>query len=165
MIRVVRLSFARKSRNTNHEQGPIMTLGMFDIHPVILDGTITSSLTLDLLHGVDSLSNNNNNLFNELRTLDEAEVVIADFDVSGTTHEAHVWEVLANRSLVKWSRGTGSSVSGARSEMDADVFVVAVPPGVAVPNEPASEAGPPAPGTTQKKVRIKVAKEGGMPFR
>lgn len=142
-----------------------MTLGMLDMHPVTLDGAITSSATLDLLHGSESLTSNNDNLYNELRVLHQAEIEVSDFEASGLTHQVHAWEVLESGELQKWPRSSGRSVSGPRRAMDADVFVVAVAPGVAVPDEPAPEAGPPAPGTVQKKVRVKVGKQGALPFR
>lgn len=141
-----------------------MTLSIYDISPVNLDGTITSSSTLDLLHGTQSLSNCGDNLFDEIDSLEAAEIVARDFDVGGTTHAAHAWEVLADGSLSKWSRNGSASLSGNRSDMDADVIVVGVPPGVSVPSQPAPQ-GPPAPGTTQKKVHVKVSKRGAMPFR
>lgn len=140
-----------------------MTLEIQDVSPVNLDGSITTSSELELAHDTEPLGDHNDKLLNELRALDEAEVVIADFEVDTDTHEAHVWEVLADSSLSKWTRQTAQSVSGARDEMDADVVVVAVPPGVSVPQEPQPN-GPPAPGTTQKKVRVKIGKQGSLPF-
>lgn len=140
-----------------------MTLTIYDISPVNLDGTITSSSTLDLLHGTQSLSSNGDSLFNELDSLDTTQVVARDFDVSGTTHQAHAWEIRADGSLSKWSRNGSASVSAAVSDVDVDVIVVGVPPGVSVPSQPAPQ-GPPAPGTTQKKVHVKVAKRGALPF-
>jgi hypothetical protein len=140
-----------------------MTISITNISPVNLDGTITSSSLLDVLHGTQSVDASSNNLHNTLTNIEDTEVVLADFDVSGTTHQVHAWEILFDRSLSKWSRATASSVSGTREAMDNDVVVVAVPPGVSVPETPAAE-GPPAPGTTQKKIRIKIEKQGGMPI-
>ncbi len=140
-----------------------MTLTIFDIASVGLAGTLSSSSTLDLLHDGQSLTRNGDSLFNELKDNDSAEIVVADFDIGGETHQAHVWEVSGSGALSKWSRAGTQSASGARSAMNNDVIVVAVPPGVSVPEEPAPE-GPPAPGTTQKKVRVKVEKQGGLPF-
>jgi hypothetical protein len=139
-----------------------MTLNRLDVSPLNLDGSITTAPALDLAHDEDLLSEYG--ILNTLRDLDEAEVITPDFPVSGSTHELHVWEVdAATSTLSKWSRGTGCSVSGARAAMDADIIVVAVPPGVSVPSEP-PQSGPPAPGTTQKKVRVKIAKQGDMPI-
>jgi hypothetical protein len=140
-----------------------MTISIFDTSPVNLDGTITTGSTLDILHGTQSFAGNGDNLFNELRLLTSAEVTIADFSVGGTTHQVHAWEVVSGGSLSKWSRSGSSSVSGVRTQMNADVIVVAVPPGVSVPDEPEPQ-GPPAPGTTQKKIKVRVEKADGMPL-
>lgn len=140
-----------------------MTIEINDISPVNLNGALISGPALDVLHGTQSVDANGNDLYNELFDLEDAEVIIADFDVSGTTHQVHAWEILPNRSLSKWSRNSASSASGPREGMDSDVIVVAVPPGVSVPEQPAAE-GPPAPGTTQKKIRIKIEKQGGVPL-
>ncbi len=141
-----------------------MTLNILDVSPVNLDGSITSTSDLDLAHDGDSLSDNNDKLLDELRTLNDAEFVVPDFTVGSDTHEVHAWEVLSDGSLSKWQRSAASSVSGLRDEMDADVVVVAVPPGVSVPQQPQPN-GPPAPGTKQKKVRIKVGPTGSLPIR
>ncbi len=140
-----------------------MTLNIQDISPVNLDGSLTGGSALDLAHDGEALSDHRDTLLNELDTLDDAEVVIADFTVGSDTHEVHAWEVDGSGGLTKWSRSSGSSMSGALTEFDADVVVVAVPPGVSVPQQPQPN-GPPAPGTTQKKVRIKVGPIGSMPF-
>lgn len=42
------------------------------------------------------------------------------------------------------------------------MLVVAVPPGVSIP-EPTSTDGPPAPGTTQSTIKIKIRRQGSMP--
>ena len=141
-----------------------MTLQIFDIATINLDCSLSGS-TLDLLHDSNSLTSNGDSLFDELAENgnDDADIVVSDFDVSGSTHQAHTWEVLADGSLSKWSRGSANSYSGRRSAMDTDIYVVAVPPGVTVPAGPSTE-GPPPPGTTQKKIRVKVEKQGGLPF-
>lgn len=142
-----------------------MTLNRQDVSPLNLDGTITTAPSLDLAHATESLTGTGVHLLNTLRELSQAEVVTPDVTVSGTTHQMHVWEIdPSDQSLSKWSRGTNNSVSGARAEMDAEFIVVAVPPGVSVPEEP-PQSGPPAPGTTQKKVRVKIAKQGDLPFQ
>lgn len=142
-----------------------MTLNLFDTSPVNLDGHITSTSQLNLVHGDFVLSGDNDKLLNELRALASAEIVVLDVRVGTIFHEAHAWEVQPDGSLLKWARATsgGSSVSGPRASMDADVIVVAVPPDVAVPEQP-PQAGPPAPGTTQKKIRVKIGQLGSLPF-
>jgi hypothetical protein len=142
-----------------------MTININDICPVTLDGSIVSS-TLDVLHQTAPFSSNGDSLFDELYNLSEAQVVVPDFQVGTDVHQAHVWDIDATGGLsTKWGRVTTSpvgSVSGLRSQMDNDVLVVAVPPNVSVPQNPAP-SGPPAPGTTQKKVRVKIQRQGGMP--
>jgi hypothetical protein len=141
-----------------------MTINCLDISPLNFDGSITATADLDLAYDSDLLSEYGDQLLNELNRLEEAEVVTPDISVSGTTHQLHVWEIDdADGSLSKWSRGTSDSVSGLREAMDAEIVVVAVPPGVLVPTQPAP-AGPPAPGTKQKKIRVKIIKQGGLPF-
>lgn len=140
-----------------------MTLNIFDVSSVNLNGTITSTGALDLLHGTQSLANNGNSLFNELDTLDDAEVVAGDFTHNGSTHAVYAWEALPDGSLSQWTRQSNNSRSGSRDDVDRDVLMIAVPPGVSVP-EPTSTQGPPAPGTSQTVVRIKIRKQGDMPF-
>lgn len=141
-------------------------LSLYSIHPINLTCTIDSTSALQLHHGSDALSSHEDYLYNELpeRGLpDEAEVTVADFTHSGQTHQVHVWEALATGGVQKWTRNTASSSSGAYDHYgETDVLVVAVPPGVSVP-EPTSTNGPPAPGTTQSTVKIKIRKAGSMP--
>ncbi len=142
-----------------------MTISINDTSPVTLDGSISSS-TLDLFHQTNAFSSNGDTLLDELYNLTQAQVVVPDFLVGTDVHEAHVWDIDATGGLsTKWTRVTTSpvgSVSGQRDQMDNDVLVVAVPPDVSVPQNP-SPSGPPAPGTTQKKVRVRIQRQGGMP--
>lgn len=148
----------------------VMTLSLTNIHPVNLNCTITSSSLLEIYHGASALSSYGSSLFDELPssgTHEQAEVVIADFTHNGNTHEVHVWEADDAGGLTKWTRQSGASCSGAYRTYGGtngrDVLIVAVPPGVSVP-EPTSTNGPPAPGTTQSTVKVKITKQGGMPF-
>ena len=141
-----------------------MTLERTDISPLQLDGSITTSSELELAHDGDLLSDYSDKLFNGLDNLTSAEVTVPDFTEGSTTHAMHAWTVNGDGSLTKWSRQSASSVSGSQTQFNADVVVVAVPPGVSVPEEPDPE-GPPAPGTTQKKVRVKIDQEGELPLR
>jgi hypothetical protein len=140
-----------------------MTINIQDTDPVTLDGSITGTSELELAYDGDAFGDNDDLLLNELSSLNDAEVVVPDFLVGTVTHAMHVWDVDATGGLSKWSRGTSSSVSGSRAEMDNDILVVAVPPGVSVPSEPEPD-GPPAPGTTQKKVKIKIGEQGTLPW-
>lgn len=140
-----------------------MTISISDVSTISLTGTIPSGSTLDIFHGSNSFSGNGNNLYNELISLDVADVNVLDFVLSGDTHQVYAWQVLANGSLTQWSRTTGKSYSGRYDALDADVLVIAVPPGVSVPS-PTSPNGPPAPGTSQRVVRLKIQKQGSMPL-
>lgn len=140
-----------------------MTLNIFNTSPVDLTGTLTSTAALDVLHGTTSLGANNSSLFVELDTLTNAEVTVADFTHNSTVHQVYAWDVLVSGGLSAWSRGSGASRSGARTAMDADVLLIAVPSGVTVPT-PTSPSGPPAPGTTQSTVKIKIQPQGDMPL-
>jgi len=163
-MRLTRTNYKDNSSSTNKRNDQPVTINIFDIHPVELDGAILSSGDLDLLHGSNSLSTNDDKLFDKIDVLNEAEFVIADFDVNGTTHQAHVWTVNDDGSLTKWGRGSVDSSSGLQSDFERDIVVVGVPPGVGVPTAPAP-TGPPAPGTTQKKIRVKIGKRGSLPFQ
>ncbi|MGB1015456.1 MAG: hypothetical protein ACPG4T_15070 [Nannocystaceae bacterium] len=144
-----------------------MTLTVSNATPVNLTGTISSS-TLGLHHGVHALVDHDNSLFAELPEtgpIDETEIVVTDFTVNGNTHKVYAWEANATGGVVQWTRvASGGSSSGLRSDMpETDVLVVAVPPGVSVP-DPGSTSGPPAPGTSQTVVKVKVRKQGSMPI-
>jgi len=145
------------------------TLCRYNIHPLNLDASIDAGGGLSLAHDSDLLSDNDDSIFDELPEdgkgpNDEAEVVIADFTHSGSTHQVYAWEELASGGLQQWTRSGGAARSGARSDLDeTDVLVIAVPPGVSVPT-PTSTGGPPAPGTTQTTVKVKVKKQGSMPW-
>jgi len=140
-----------------------MTLSIYNTSPVALTGTFTSTAALDLLHGSSSLAANNNNIYDELRSLTSAEVTVADFTHNGTAHQIYAWDVLATGGLSAWTRASNGSSSGARTSMNADVLFIAVPSGVTVPT-PTSPSGPPAPGTTQSTVKIKIGTQGSMPI-
>lgn len=140
-----------------------MTISISDISTISLTGVIPSGSTLDILHGSNSFSSNGNNLYNELISLTTADVNVLDFAHSGSTNQVYAWQVLASGSLSQWSRGTDRSYSGRFEDLDADVLVIAVPSGVTVPS-PTSANGPPAPGTTQRVIRLKIRKQGKMPL-
>ena len=140
-----------------------MTISISDIATISLTGTIPTGSTLDIFHGTASFSGNGNNLYNELISLTESEVNISDFVLGGDTHQVYAWQVLSDGSLTQWSRGSGMSYSGRHRALETDVLIIAVPPGVSVPS-PSSADGPPAPGTSQRVVRIKIHKQGDMPL-
>lgn len=143
-----------------------MALSLYNTHPVHLTCTIGTASDLQIHHGSTALASYGNSLFNELpRTgqYTDAEVSIADFTHNGQTHQVHVWEALPTGGVQKWSRASGCSISGAHHHYgETNVLVVAVPPGVSIP-EPTSTDGPPAPGTTQSTIKIKIRRQGSMP--
>lgn len=141
-----------------------MPIEILDVSPVDLDGSFTSTAELDLEHDSKLFRHHDDTLLSALDQLNDTEIIVLDFSAGGSTHQVHVWDVASDGSLDgKWSRGTASSVSGSRSTMDNDVLVVAVPPGVSVPSSPQPN-GPPAPGTTQKKIKVKIGPQGSLPF-
>ena len=146
-----------------------MILKLDNTHPVNLSASIDSTGGLALAHGGTLLSDREHYLFNELPEEgegphDEAEIVIPDFTHGGDTHQIHVWEALPTGGVQPWSRQGGAARSGLRGDLpETDILVVAVPPGVSVP-APSSTDGPPAPGTTQSTVKVKITKQGSMPF-
>jgi len=144
-----------------------MTLSLSNVHPINLSCSISSSSALEISHGSNTLSSYNNSIFNELPTSganEDAAVAVADFTSGGQTHQVHVWEATAAGGVQKWTRETaGSRSSSHRCYGEVDVLIVAVPPGISVPN-PTSTNGPPAPGTTQSTVKVKIRPQGGLPF-
>lgn len=143
-----------------------MTLPLYNIHPVQLTCSIDSSSNLQLQHGTVALSDHRNSIFNELPETGQyaqAEVTIGDFTHNGQTYEVHVWQPDSSAGVLKWTRTASSSCSGAHHHYgETEVLVVAVPPDVSVP-EPTSTDGPPAPGTTQTTVKVKIRRQGSMP--
>lgn len=136
-----------------------MTISIFDIHPIILHPVLDNSGSIaDVHHNDDLFSANRDNLFNELASHAATQVELLD----GPTYETHVWETLPDGTLSKLARDTNStparSISGLRDKMDAELTVLVVAPGTSVP-----QAGPPPPGTTTKKITVKVRKQGSLP--
>lgn len=143
-----------------------MILTVNNTTPINLTCSIGPS-ALALHHGSDALADHELYLFAELPAtgpIYEAEVVLADFTHDDDVHQVYAWEADPTGGVQPWTRGTNGSTSGLREDMpETDVLVVAVPPGVSVPS-PTSTSGPPAPGTTQTTITVKVRKQGGMPF-
>ncbi|MBK8265589.1 MAG: hypothetical protein IPK80_30205 [Nannocystis sp.] len=160
---------------TNHntqrptEQAKLMILRIENTHPINLSAGIDGAGGLVVSHGANDLSGYDY-LFNELPEQgygphDEAEIVVADFIHGGDTHQVYVWEALPSGGVQQWTRQSGASLSGPRDDLDVtELLIVAVPPGVTVPS-PTSTDGPPAAGTTQSAVKVKITKAGGMPFK
>jgi len=157
----------------NHNRQPThrtdsMILRIENIHPVNLTASIDNAGGLVISHGSDDLGDYEY-LFNELPEdgegpHDEAEIVVADFTHGGDTHQVYAWEALPTGGVQQWTRQSGASRSGLRDDLAVtEVLIVAVPPGVSVPS-PTSTDGPPAAGTTQSTVKVKITKSGGMPF-
>jgi hypothetical protein len=136
-----------------------MTISLLDAHPIQLHAVVDAANAItDVRHGSQLFSLSGDKLFDELRTVPQAQVEFHD----QAGHEVHVWETLA-AGPTKWARDSSTSparsVSGFRNQMDAELMVISVAPGTSVPQE-----GPPAPGTTQKKVVVKIRKQSGLPI-
>jgi hypothetical protein len=145
-----------------------MTIPIFNVHPILLDAVLDASAALtDIQHQRTSIPENEE-LFDELYDKPGAEVVVPDLQRADGTYELHVWEIDSPTSLTKWERqadaaGLMRSVSGTHTKWGAAVIIVVVPPRVSVPSQPPQE-GPPAPGTTQKKINVKIRKQGDLPL-
>lgn len=140
-----------------------MTLSLFNVNPLALFGGLVSS-DLELYYGSMTLTSHDNSIFVEYPTSSTgADVHLQDFVIGETKHELHAWQVMSESSISKWNRSSERSSSGLRAAMDHDVIIVAVPVGVEIPTVPPT-SGPPAPGTTQKTVKIKIAQQGSLPW-
>lgn len=81
----------------------------------------------------------------------------------GPGADVYAWEERPN-GLVAWSRNSaGTGCYATHSDVEADVLIVHVPTGVTVPS-PTSTDGPPAPGTSQRILKVKVKKQGDQPI-
>lgn len=134
---------------------------IFDAAAVHLTCRRTPSLTLEFFHGDHPLERHANKLFNELRTVTEAELRLHDFDQDGVTYHVHVWESCEDGSHIPWQRDEAGARSGPREAMIATLLVCTVPAGDPPP-EPAN--GPPAPGAGQSLITVKFRKRGSKPF-
>lgn len=135
-----------------------MTISLFDAHPIQLHALVDAANGItDVRHGSHLFSESGDKLFDELRCHAQAQVEFHD----QAGHEVHVWEDLST-GPTKWTRDCSTvparSISGFRSSMDAVLTVVTVAPGTSVPQE-----GPPPPGTSHKKIMVKIRKQGGLP--
>jgi hypothetical protein len=136
-----------------------MTISLLDAHPIELHAIVDAANDIsDVRHGRQLFSQCGDKLFDELRSYSQTQVEFHD----QAGHEVHVWEELS-LGPSKWARDSSisptRSVSGPRSDMDAELTVITVAPGTSVPQE-----GPPPPGTTQKKIVVKIRKQGGLPL-
>jgi len=142
-----------------------MTLRIDNVHPLNLKASLDDRGALVLSYDGKPLCEHGNSIFDELPKdgegpNDEAEIVISDFTHGGITHQIFVWEVLKTGALLQWTRFGGASRSGPRHATKAEVRVVAL----SVPKPEDDAKGPPAPGSTQTTVKVKVKKHGSMPL-
>ncbi len=141
-----------------------MTINVHDIATLVLDCVPQTSGGLDIHHQTVSFAASGDEIFDKLDRFEAAKVFVPDVMVGAQSHGAHVWLLEGGKLGTKWARTSNPAGSSwpAVAEFESDVLVVCVPSDVAVPSSP-SPAGPPAPGTTQRKVRVKVQRQGGLP--
>jgi len=145
-----------------------MILRIENIQTLNLNAKIDEEGELILAYDRKPLREHGNAIFDELpkdgeARNNQAEVVIADFTHKGVPHQVFAWEVLTTGELLQWSREGGASRSGVRDDTEANVLVSAI----SVPKRSdtgSDTAGPPAPGSTQTTVKVKIKKQGSMPF-
>lgn len=136
-----------------------MTLAVGNKPRVAISYELQPRQSLALSHDGDDLDDYGNALFVELQSPPAPPSCTLTFtDASGG--DVYAWTV--DRTLSAWPRGTGECSITVES-MDHDVLVVHVPTGVNPPSDP-SASGPPAPGTSQTVVRIKVKDQGSLPL-
>lgn len=138
-----------------------MTHKIFDAAAVDLTCRRTASLTLEFFHDDLSLERHANKLFNELRTVSEAELRLHDFAQDGVSYRVHVWESCDDGSHIPWLRDKTSARSGPRETMSATLLVCTMP---ADDPPPEPNNGPPAPGAGQSLITVKFRKRGSKPF-
>ena len=137
-----------------------MTLAVGNQARVAITYELEPGQSLALYHDGQHLKPYGNSLFVELAappTPPDCTVTFRD----ATGGDAYAWTVEAS-GLTAWPRGSTSSSLTVES-MDNDVIIVHVPTGVTPPSAP-SASGPPAPGTSQTVVRIKVKEQGSLPL-
>ncbi len=140
-----------------------MILELDNLPTVALTGSRDGQSPLVLVHQNDDLADFEHTMMDELTApTTTAELIIPDFQHSGTTYEVHAWEEEEPGEFSDpWPRANGRVSSGPRSKMDAIVLLVAVPSGVTAP-EPEPINGPPGPD--QAVIKVKVGPKGSMPF-
>lgn len=152
---------------TNQPPGEApMTYPVGNETTVDLTYTVGSQNDIDLIYDDDPLDPYHNSIFVELQDPDpndsiEPTTTITIKDASNA--DVHVWENTPN-GLIPWSRNSAGTGSYAiHSDVDTELLVVHVPSGVSVPS-PTSTDGPPAPGTSQRVLKVKVKKQGDQPI-
>lgn len=133
-----------------------MTLSVGNQSKVELKSSLGSSLgsSLTVLHAGNKLSDHGNAIVVELKAPPTPPMcTITIVDAHGGT--VHVWTIDGGR-FTKWDRGASdSSISVAA--FDHDVLVAHFAAGEQPPT-----AGPPAPGTNQTTLRVKVKDQGSL---
>lgn len=137
-----------------------MTLAVGNQANVTLTYTVEPGQSLALFYGQTALKPYGNALFVELQKPPTPPTCTLSFqDASGG--DVHVWTIEPDGSLSAWTRARDST-SLTVASLDHDILVVHVTEGSAPPSSP-SPSGPPAPGTSQTVLNVKVKDQGSLP--
>ncbi len=138
-----------------------MTLAIGNQGNVPLTYTVQTGQPLALFHRGEALAPYGNKLFVELQAPPKPPTCTLTIE-DAPGGNVHVWTVDASGALTSWTRAReGASLTV--EALDHDVLVVHVPTGTTPPGTP-SPSGPPAPGTSQLVVRVKVKDQGSLPL-
>lgn len=137
-----------------------MTLAIGNESNITFTYTLGTNQALNLDYNANALPSYGNKVFVELLappTPPTTTILIKN--TSGAA--VHAWTATPT-GMVPWNR-EGAMCSAPFSNVDSDVLVVHVPNTVTVPT-PTSSSGPPAPGTSQTVLRVKVKNQGSLPL-
>ncbi len=137
-----------------------MTLSVGNKPHVTLTYTLEAGQELALHHAKDTLALFGNSMYVELNDPPNPPTCTLTIDDS-SGGDVYAWTVTAT-GLVPWTRGDRESFTTVTT-LDHDVLIVHVPTGTTVPAAP-STSGPPAPGTSQTVLRVKVEDQGALPI-
>lgn len=141
-----------------------MTRCIYDQATILLQPSLQVDDALDLRLGDISLGQDRHRVFHELDQHDTCELQIPDFEQADQKYQIHVWEFSCAGGRPRlWSHDGLASISGPRGEMEADLVVLAAPPGDVVV-EPEHTEGPPPPNGSKAVIRVKVRKKGSKPL-
>ncbi len=133
---------------------------------VDLTYTVGSQSDIEIHYDNSSLDPYGHKIFVELQDPnpnDSIEPTTTITILDSSSADVYAWEDTPN-GLSAWSRNSsGTGCYAVHSDVDSEVLVVHVPSGVTVPS-PTSTGGPPAPGTSQRVLKVTVKKQGDQPI-